>query len=302
MKRRALLQGALGLPMAGGLQRASAKSNAAEPAADTGVLFSGLAGLDYSLRGIAARELICLTSPPHSGKTILLLDWAARICSRYAKNVVFYSANEPSVYIARKAVAKRRTRVFFAEETWNQKAFDRDIGTSGAIVMLDSRSADLEQAGSLAKWLRANHSAGCAALAMDGWCTTVQRPLRVKVIDGVVVFPAERWVPALLSWKGMGEAAEFARVSGLPVIMGVQTASLMDDEALAESFELSSQLRSVADRWVSMHRPELYVDTDKKVAADRNVVCLAGKSPKWWDTRCARLRFVYELREFETVV
>jgi hypothetical protein len=297
MRRRTLLQGALGLPMVAGIRRASAGAESAE---DTNVLFSGLAGLDYAVGGVAAGELICVTSPPHSGKTLLLLDWAARICSRYGKNVVFYSANEPSVYVARKAVAKSRTRVFFAGETKNQ--YDREIGTSGAIIMLDSHSADLRQAQTRAKWLQANHPAGCAALVMDGWCTTQQRPVRVAVMDGVVSFPAKRRVPTLLSMKGMIEAVGFAQVSRVPVVMGVQTASLVDDEALADSFELSSRLRLAADRWVSMLRPEIYLDTDKRVAADKNVVCLSGTSPRWWDTRCSRLRFDPTVMGFETVV
>jgi hypothetical protein len=302
MKRRTLLKSALGLPMVAGVGRTSTTFDREDATAETGVLFSGLAGLDYAVGGVAAGELICVTSPPHSGKTLLLLDWASRICSRYLKNVVFYSANEPSVYIARKAVAKSRTRVFFAGETQNQNRYDRDIGTFGAIIMLDSYSADLKQAQTLSQWLKANHPAGCAALVMDGWCSTKQRPLRVEVVDGVVAFPAERWAPTLLSVKGMREAVTFARVSRLPVVTGVQTASLMDDEALADSFELSSRLRLAADRVVSMHRPEIYVDTANRVAADKNVVCLSGASPRWWDTRCARLRFESSLMGFETVV
>jgi hypothetical protein len=51
-----------------------------------------------------------------------------------------------------------------------------------------------------------------------------------------------------------------------------------------------------------MHRPEIYIDTDKRDAADKDVVCLSGTSPKWWDTRCARLRFDPSLMGFETVV
>jgi KaiC/GvpD/RAD55 family RecA-like ATPase len=302
MRRRVLLRGAIALPVVAAVGVASTHFNRARAAANTGHLFSGLTGLDYALGGVAAGELICVTSPPHSGKTVVLLDWAARICSRYGKNVVFYSANEPSVYIARKAVAKGRTPVFFAGETQNQIPYDRDIGSSGAIVMLDSQSADLERAQSVASWLAAKHSAGCAALVSDGWCTNKQRPLGVKVIEGVVRFPAERWVPTLLSLKEMSKVAEFAQVSRLPVVMGVQTASLMDDEALAESFHLSSQLRLAADRWVSMCRPELYVDTEDAIAADKNVVCLSGTSPQWWDTRFARLRFYYGMRQFETVV
>jgi hypothetical protein len=67
-------------------------------------------------------------------------------------------------------------------------------------------------------------------------------------------------------------------------------------------FELTSRLRLAADRVVSMYRPEIYIDTDKRAVADKDVVCLSGTSPKWWDTRCARLRFDPSLLGFETVV
>jgi hypothetical protein len=40
--------------------------------------------------------------------------------------------------------------------------------------------------------------------------------------------------------------------------MGVTTASLLDHEALAESFDLTAQVRLAADRFVRLHRPELY--------------------------------------------
>lgn len=100
----------------------------------------------------------------------------------------------------------------------------------------------------------------------------------------------------------MSEAAEFARVSGLPVVMGVQTASLVDDDALADSLHLSLQLRLAAHRWLAMYRPGLYVDSDRAVPADKNVVHLCGRSANWWDTRRARLRFDDRQREFETVV
>jgi hypothetical protein len=300
VRRRALLRGALGLPMVGSWL--STKSDEPEAGTDTGALFSGLQGLDFAVGGVAPGELISITSPPHSGKTSLLLDWAARICSRYGKNVVFYSANEPSVYIARKAVAKRRAAVFFAGETKNRIPYGREIGASGAIIMLDSHSADHWQAQTLVKWLKVNHPAGCAGVVMDGWCTTVARPLKAAVFDGVVAFPADRWASTLLSVKAMSQAVEFARVSKLPIVMGVQTASLVDDELLAESFHLSSQLQLAADRWVCMRRPELYLDTVNRIAADKDVVCLSGSSPKWWDTRCARLRFDPGQLWFETVV
>jgi hypothetical protein len=302
LKRRALLQGALGLPLVAGIGKASNKSKEDGAAADSEFLISGLRGLDYAMGGVARGELTCVTSPPHSGKTLVLLDWAARICSRYAKNVVFYSANEPSLYIARKAVAKGRARIFFADERRNRVPYTREIGPSGAIIMLDAHNAALGEAQIMASWLAANHPAGCGALVSDGWCTTQRKPLEVKIFDGAVTLPAERWAPTFLPAEKLSEAAEFARVCGLPVVMGVQTASLVDDDALADSLHLSLQLRLTADRWLAMYRPELYVDSDRAVPADRNVVHLCGRSANWLETRRARLRFDDRQREFETVV
>jgi len=302
MRRRDLLQGLLGIPMVATVDARSKGMTGSETAARAGALVSGLAGFDHAVGGVAAGELVCVTSPPWSGKTVLLLDWAARICRRYAKNVVFYSANEPSFGIARKAIAKGRAPGFFTGDIRNQLSYDREIGSSGAILMHDSESGNLYQAQTLARWLKANHPAGCAALILDGWCTTPQRPLCNEGIDGVVAIPAACWTPTRLSVKEMSRILEFAHASGIPVVMGVQTASLVDDEALASSSHVVSQLWMIADRWVSMYRPELYVETEMRVNADQNAASLLGSSHKSRDARHTKLRFDRALRRFETVV
>lgn len=295
-KRRALLGAGLAFPIVAGAGRASPLRKKDESVASAESLFSGLAGLDFAMGGLAAGELACVTSPPHSGKTLILLDWATRICARYGKNVVFYSGNEPSFGIARKGLAKGRVRLVFADEGHSRIPYSREIGSSGAIVMLDSHSADLEEAQTMASWLAENHSGGCAALVSDGWCTTKQRPLSGRA------FATEPWLPTVLSVREMHEAKQFAACSGLPVVMGVQTASLVDDDALADSLHLSLQLRLSADRWLAMVRPQLYVDSHLAVPADKNVVQLCGRSANWLDTRRSRLRFDDRQRVFETVV
>lgn len=75
----------------------------------------------------------------------------------------------------------------------------------------------------------------------------------------------------------------------------------MDDEALAESFYLEERLRMAADRWVTLHRPELYVETSQRIVADRHVVCLSGTSSRWWDMCSSRLRFDPGRLCFQTV-
>ena len=119
----------------------------------------------------------------------------------------------------------------------------------------------------------------------------------------MVGFPAERWPPTQLSAGDLYEAQKFAQSNrGPPVVMGITTASLFRDEAVANSLDLGSHLRVVADRLVTLHRPELYVETSQTKATDRNVVCLSGTSPHWWDTRCSRLRFDPRRLEFSTVI
>jgi hypothetical protein len=305
MKRRTLLKSALALalPMANRTGHAMTIPIEAEAQEEkTDVLFSGLSGLDYPLGGLSAGELLCVTGPPCSGKTLLLLDLAARICGRYGKNVVFWSAHQPSVYLARKMAIKGATRVAFAEETDFVVEWDEGVGDSAGVVVAYSRSVKAERAHSLVELLTAEHPRGCAALVMDGWCTTPERRENIEFVDGIAAFPAERWPHTLLSVKDIHQAKLFAETNQLPVVMGVKTASLVDDEALANSFHLSAQLQVAADRLVSLYRPELYVETSQAIAADKNVVCLSGKSPRWWDTRCSRLLFDPRRLGFSTVV
>ena len=304
MKRRTLLKSALGLalPMVNRTGHATPRSTRAETCEDDDVLFSGLPGLDYALGGMSAGELLCVAGPPSTGKTLLLLDLAARICRRYDKNVVFWSAHQPSVYLVKKMAIKGAARVAFAEDTVFVDDWDRGVGDLARVVVACSSTVKAERAHGIVELLTEEHPRGCAALVMDGWCTTPARRENVEFVDGIAAFPAERWPHALLSAKDIDQAKRFAEISRLPVVMGVKRASLVDDEALAESFHLSTQLQFAADGWVSLHRPELYVETWQAIAADRNVVCLSGKSPRWWDTRCSRLQFDPRRLGFSTVV
>ena len=76
----------------------------------------------------------------------------------------------------------------------------------------------------------------------------------------------------------------------------------MDDEALATSSGHESEIRPNADHWVKLHRPELYKVSAEVQLEERNVVELTGTSPRWWDTRCSKLRFDPARLGFATVV
>lgn len=236
------------------------------------------------------------------GKTLLLLELAARIVRRYERNVFFYSVQNPSVYIAKKASLRNDTRFVFAEEPGTGE-FDRYFENNlPAIHLLDSHTAELDRACETASGLRNTESLGCAAFVVDGWTTMPMRPIGRDVVDGVSHYSADRWPHEPISREILVNLKRFSLATKMPVCLGVTTASVIDEEALAESFELETQLRVGADRLVSLHRPEIYVDTELVRPEDRNVVCLSGKSLRWWDTRCSKLRFDPRRLRFQTVV
>jgi hypothetical protein len=264
-------------------------------------LFSGLPGLDYALGGIGPGELTCVMGPPCMGKTIILLELAARITARYGQNVVFYSAHKPSVYLARRAMLRADARVVFAAESIDGEVncdFDTD---EPAIHFLDSSSADVTGACEIASGLRDAHPAGCAVLILDGWNSYRERLGDFHVVDGIPHYPAERWPHVHVSPEALMTAKRFSITAAIPAVFGITTASLLDDEALAESFELEAELRVRADRLLSLLRPEIYCATDEVKTEDRHVVCLTGTRPTWWDTRCAKLRFEARRLTFSTV-
>jgi DnaB-like helicase C terminal domain len=303
VKRRALLKSALALPMipaTTSVQTTPLNSvcRDSEPVA----LFSGLPGLDYALGGIRPNELICVAGPPSTGKTLLLLDLAARLCSRYEQNVVFYSRHLPSVYLAKKGAIKADVTYVFADGSSFDR-YSRETDEGPAVILLDSTIVNLLDVLHFTTSIATGHPAGCAALIIDGQSAAPIPRRNTDTVDEMVGFPAERWPPTQLSAGDLYEAQKFVQSNrGPPVVMGIKTASLFEDEAVANSLDLGSHLRVVADRLVTLHRPELYVETSQAKATDRNVVCLSGTSPHWWDTRCSRLRFDPRRLGYSTVI
>jgi hypothetical protein len=266
-----------------------------------GSLYSGLPGLDYTLGGIAPNELSYVVGPACMGKTLLLLELAARISIRYRQNVLFYSVHKPSVYLASKVQLRGDAPVLFANESVNIAPRSSTRTDRAAIHLVDSNSVTLEQVYQLAGRLR-GESAGCAILIMDGFCSYREHLFRFEIVDGIAHYPAERWPHALMSREMLANAERFSLASGIPIVVGVTTASLMDDEALAQSHPLESEIRRSADRWVVLHRPEIYRISSERQDSERCLVCSTGTRPSWWDTRCSKLRFDPGLLRFSTVV
>ena len=168
MKRRTLLKTALALPMTQATALApAARETSSTREDDSAALFSGLPGLDYALGGIRTGELICIAGLPSTGKTLLLMDLAARICGRYGKNVVFYSAHQPSVYLGKKGTIKAGVRFGFADVRLLADNQDREFDWRPAVILLDSTAATLTEAIHVAQRTETEHPARCAGLLVD---------------------------------------------------------------------------------------------------------------------------------------
>ena len=291
MERRTLLKSMLAVPVA---VSAADEPSGAAPA--TGTLFSGLAGLDYALGGLEQGNLACIVGPPCMGKTLLLLELASRIVRRYGRDVVFYSAQKPSLYLAKKALLRNDVPVVFAGENVGNSD-SRKVGPT--IQLFDSTGTDASAAFELGIRLRLEHPSGCALVILDGWSTCAP-----KVADsppaGGEGFPAERWPHAPLSRHLLVSTKQFAQTARMPVVMGVTTASLVDEAAQVSSLGIDLELRIAADRLLSLYRPAVYAETAKLNVEQRNDVALTGTSPQWWDTRCSKLRFDPRRMGFET--
>ncbi len=295
MKRRTLLKSALTLPLVKPSANAGAISRSSMMDAENGAVFTGLPGLDYALGGIAPGEMVCISGPPCAGKTLVLLDLAARISSRYRQNVLFYSTHKPTAYLAKKAALKGGIEFRICEEGGTPRP-------GPAVYVLDSSTADTERAVEIAVKLQAEPAGSGTALIMDGWSTLPSPTHCIESIDGMAAYRAERWPHTLLSRQRIGPLRHLASMTRIPVVLGVSTESLMDDEALAASWDLESEIRRNADHCVKLHRPELFKVTADVLPEERNVVELTGTSPRWWDTRCSKLRFEARRLGFSTVV
>ena len=300
MERRTLLKSALALPAAGvevALSAGPANSVTAREEVET--IHSGLAGLDFALGGIERGALIAVTGPPCAGKTLLLLELAARVSSRYRQNVAFYSAQEPAVYLAGKAAQRGDVTVAFGMESLVGESAEPAGNAGPAILLMESTACAPGAAFGLAKRLRESHTWGCALLIMDGFSSYPESAPRVSEIDGIQYFPADRWAHDLLEAAAVLDTRRWAAVSGVPLVVGLTTPSLVEPAGPSEA---ECALRVTADRYVVIHRPEIYRETAKKLSEERDVACLTGTSAQWWDTRSSRLRFRSGDLTFETVV
>ena len=303
MERRTLLKTVLALPMIQSWVPGTATARMAEgQPRSPNALFSGLPGLDYALEGIAPGSLIGITGPTCTGKTMLLLEFAARLSIQYRQNVVFYSAHKPSVYLAKKATLRGDTSIRYLEGVAPD---DPSVGASSeaGLYLIDANSAESERAYATALRLRRAHPAGCAAFILDGWSTEPQGPGDdIELIGGVPYVLSDSWPHSTLILPNrFRQLKHLVRDRQLPVIFGLTTASLVDEEALSATFSIESAIRCQSDRWVVLYRPELYRTTEESRPAERNLVRLTGSSPASPHTRYSELRYNFSTLSFATV-
>jgi hypothetical protein len=232
---------------------------------------------------------------------MLLLELAARLSIRYRQNVAFYSAHKPSVYLAKKAILRGGASIRYLE---GLSPDDPSAGVSSeaALYLIDANSADPEGAYETAVRLRRVHPAGCAAFILDGWSSQPQSPGDdMEFIGGVPYVLSDPWPHSTsISPHQISRLRHLVRDRRLPMIFGLTTASLVDDEALSASFGLESAIRCQSDRWVVLYRPELYRTTEESRPVERNLVRLTETSAASPHTRYSELRYNFSTLSFAT--
>ena len=93
----------------------------------------------------------------------------------------------------------------------------------------------------------------------------------MEFIGGVSYVLSHPWPHSTLIAPSVQPVEDLVRDRRLPMIFGLTTASLVDDEALSASFGLESAIRCQSDRWVVLYRPELYRTTEESRPASDNL-------------------------------
>jgi hypothetical protein len=233
---------------------------------------------------------------------MLLLELAARLPIRYRQNVVFYSAHKPSVYLAKKAILRGDIPIRYLESVSRDEP-SAATSAGAALYLVDANSAEAEIAYDRALRLRRAHPAGCAAFFLDGWSSQPQGPGDdIEFIGGTPYVLSDPWPHStVVSPHRFRRLMHLVRDRQLPVIFGLTTASLVDEEALSATFSIESAIRCQSDRWVVLYRPELYRTTEESRPAERNLVRLTGSSPASPHTRYSELRYNFSTLSFATV-
>jgi energy-coupling factor transporter ATP-binding protein EcfA2 len=251
---------------------------------------TGLSGLDHVIGEIEPTDFISIVGPPCAGKTTLLLDLAARIVIRYNKNVVFFSAHRPNVFIARKLELSGRVPTALPLGGAQRSGSDWHSAPP-SVYLLDRTSTPAVEAIEFAHRLQRESPAACAGLIMDGYSTLPEPREGVQIVQGAAYLPSDPWAHTLLTGNQLNQWWHLAFAMELPIICGLTTASLLDSEAQAASMPLEVILQSIADRIVRLHRAESYVGTDQVRAKERSVVHLTATDPRWSESRSATLLY-----------
>jgi hypothetical protein len=110
----------------------------------------------------------------------------------------------------------------FVEEPAFADMFVMGLEKTSRVMLQSIGTPRVAEAFESASWLRADHPGGCAGVVLDGW--SIIEPMRTAENASLRAL-------ALLEAASLAQA--YARVMGLPVIMGVRTAE--EEDIRAES-------------------------------------------------------------------
>lgn len=266
---------------------------------------SGLPAADEAIGALEPHSVVCVAGRPCMGKTALLLDVAVRIHKNYRTNVVIGTAQESPAEIV--AMAPPSVRSSMVEiPALGAVSTDCPLPPSceAKICLVEMPNGDPTCAHFIAHWIRSHHSAGCGLLVANGFTVYSEVGTRAALeLEGVRYrVPIERSA-ARLSARAFAASLKLSRVSGVPTIYGVRSAS-NNNQVLgprpADLLHLHQVLRKFGIRTVLIHRPELYLPTGA-CEEGKGLVELACFDTESTKPRRSRLRYRIGKQAFDTI-
>jgi hypothetical protein len=208
----------------------------------TGPLTVGMAAPEPARPELAPGKLAIVLGPDSSGQTSWLLRWAARLLNRSGRNVVFSSVvDRPWQLRSRMAVVGDPSG--FVEEAAFADLFALGLDKTPCVILQGIGTQRAAEPFKSASWLRAHHPAGCAGVVLAGW----------SMMEAAMMTAEGASVRAVALPEAASLAQPYARVMGLPVIMGGEAEQ---EGARAESAWVERSLVGKAERVVTISGEE----------------------------------------------
>jgi hypothetical protein len=143
--------------------------------------------------------------------------------------------------------------------------------------LIDSAAIEGETGYDLAVRLGRGSIQGYALLILDGWRTHIDQSFPVRHWGNGALAPGELIAESTLSVQQLIKIQLWAAEDGLPLLIGVSTAT--NNPISAATLAVDAALRDFPDRQVRLCRSQLFLGTDEWKRHPPHVATLTGDNP-----------------------